>query len=600
MSDQEPVVYNGRYELNRRIGRGGMAEVFLARDQLLDRPVAIKVLFPEFAGDPNFVERFRREAQAAANLNHPNIVGVYDWGKVSGTYYIVMEYVPGRTVSEILRADGPLHPNRAADIAADVASALAFAHRNGVVHRDIKPGNILVTKQGLVKVADFGIARAISAGVEENLTQTGSVMGTATYFSPEQAQGHDVDPRSDLYSLGVVMYEMVAGKPPFSGPSPVAIAYKHVQETPPPLREVAPAVPEAYEAVTHKALAKDPADRYADGDELRADLRRFREGRPVLAAALVGAAGAGVAEAATQLTPASAGAATVASPSTGATRTPPRGYPPPTRATRPRSHRRGALFFFTLILLLAVLAGLLYVFAQVLGVNSTTQVTVPDLKGSLVTRAEATLKQSGLRSRRVNVQSSARVDTVVSQDPPAGSKADENSVVLLRISTGPGQIRVPDVVGLDQPSAVQRLVGAGYTTQNILFSSEYSEDRPQGTVTRTDPAADSLAPKGSTITVIISSGPQPPPSTQEATTTTTTTSPPSTTTTTQPTTTSTTTTTTTAPQTTTGTGTGTGATGTGATGTGTGTTGAGTTGAGTTGAGTTGATTAGTATGGTT
>jgi serine/threonine-protein kinase len=224
MTNREQVVLNGRYELHRRIGRGGMAEVYLARDRLLDRPVAIKILFPEFAADPSFVARFRREAQAAANLNHPNIVGVYDWGKERGTYYIVMEYVDGRTVSEIIRTDGPLDPKQAAGIAADVAAGLGFAHRKGVVHRDIKPGNILITGTGEVKVADFGIARAMTATTDDDLTQVGSVMGTATYFSPEQAQGKPVDPRSDLYSLGVVLYEMLVGQPPFSGDQPVATA----------------------------------------------------------------------------------------------------------------------------------------------------------------------------------------------------------------------------------------------------------------------------------------------------------------------------------------------------------------------------------------
>ena len=231
MSQQQgPVIFNGRYELHRRLGRGGMAEVYLARDQMLDRAVAVKVLFPALATDPGFVERFRREAQSAAGLNHPNIVGVYDWGEANGTYFIVMEYVEGGSLAELIQAQGRLDPDRSAEIASDIAAALGFAHRNGgVIHRDVKPGNVLLTTEGTVKVADFGIARAISDSSDQNLTKTGSVMGTATYFSPEQARGAGVDPRSDVYSLGCVIYEMVTGRPPFQGENAVAIAYKHVQ-----------------------------------------------------------------------------------------------------------------------------------------------------------------------------------------------------------------------------------------------------------------------------------------------------------------------------------------------------------------------------------
>jgi serine/threonine-protein kinase len=248
MSDQAPTVFNDRYEMHRHLARGGMSDVYLAKDLLLDRPVAVKVLFTEYARDPAFVERFRREAQAAANLNHPNIVAVYDWGQQSGTYFIVMEYIEGRSLSDIVRTEGPLHPRRAAEIAADVAAALGFAHRNGVVHRDIKPGNILISPSGQVKVADFGIAQAVVGGAEANLTQAGAVMGTATYFSPEQAQGKAVDPRSDLYSLGCVLYEMLTTRPPFSGDTPVAIAYKHVQEPAPLPSSTGVSVPPALEA----------------------------------------------------------------------------------------------------------------------------------------------------------------------------------------------------------------------------------------------------------------------------------------------------------------------------------------------------------------
>src|SRR5580693_6132017 len=257
---QPPRILSGRYELRHLVARGGMAEVYRAHDRLLDRPVAVKVLFPELSVDQTFVERFRREAQAAANLSHPNIVPVFDWGEDEGTYFIVMEFIDGRPLSSILRTAGPLHPDRAAEIAADVALALAFAHRHGVVHRDVKPGNVLITDEGIVKVTDFGIARAVNT--EESLTQTGAVMGTATYFSPEQAEGMGVDARTDIYSLGVVLFEMLTGRPPFLGDTPVSVASKHVRDIAPAPREILETMPVELEAVTMKAMAKVPDQRY--------------------------------------------------------------------------------------------------------------------------------------------------------------------------------------------------------------------------------------------------------------------------------------------------------------------------------------------------
>jgi eukaryotic-like serine/threonine-protein kinase len=282
-----PRVLLDRYEVGRLLGAGGMAEVFEGRDRLLARRVAIKVLQAQFARDPSFLIRFKREAQAAASLSHPNIVGVYDTGTEDGTHFIVMEFVDGRTLKEVIRAEGPLYPERAAEICADVCSALAAAHARGLIHRDIKPGNVMLTPEGKVKVMDFGIARATTS---ETITQTAAVVGTAQYISPEQAQGQAVDYRSDLYSLGCCLYEMLTGTVPFTGATPVAIAYRHVREDPTPPRMLNGDVPAPLEAICLKAMAKNPDNRYQTATELHDDLERFRNGQPVLATPLLDAA----------------------------------------------------------------------------------------------------------------------------------------------------------------------------------------------------------------------------------------------------------------------------------------------------------------------
>jgi serine/threonine protein kinase len=274
----EPRVFANRYELGEEIGRGGMAEVYLAHDRLLDRSVAVKVLSAGFASDPTNFERFRREAQSAAGLNHPNIVAVYDWGEDDDAPFIVMEYVPGQTLRDLIQGYGHLSPNEAARIAAEIADALSFAHEHGVVHRDVKPGNVLITPQGQVKVTDFGIARAETG---DPLTKTGSVLGTATYFSPEQAQGFALDGRSDVYALGVVLYEMVTGTAPFTAASPVSVAYKHVREEPVTPSTIVRDIPGAMDRIVLTAMAKDTAARYQSAQELRADLLRFERGRPL-------------------------------------------------------------------------------------------------------------------------------------------------------------------------------------------------------------------------------------------------------------------------------------------------------------------------------
>jgi eukaryotic-like serine/threonine-protein kinase len=282
-----PHILLDRYEVGRLLGAGGMAEVFEGRDRLLARRVAIKVLQAQFVRDPSFLIRFKREAQAAASLSHPNIVGVYDTGSEDGTHFIVMEYVDGRTLKDVIRAEGPLYPERAAEICADVCSALVAAHARGLIHRDIKPGNVMLTPDGKVKVMDFGIARATTS---ETITQTAAVVGTAQYISPEQAQGQTVDYRSDIYSLGCCLYEMLTGTVPFTGATPVAIAYRHVREDPTPPRMLNADVPAPLEAICLKAMAKLPDNRYQTAAEFQSDLERFRNGQPVQATPLLDAA----------------------------------------------------------------------------------------------------------------------------------------------------------------------------------------------------------------------------------------------------------------------------------------------------------------------
>jgi serine/threonine-protein kinase len=469
-----------------------MADVYLARDQLLDRPVAVKVLFPEFATDEAFVERFRREATAAANLNHPNIVSVYDWGEADSTYFIVMEYIDGRTLSEILRAEGPLHPDRVADIGADVAAALGFAHRNGVVHRDVKPGNVLVTPTGQVKVADFGIARAITANADEDLTQVGTVMGTATYFSPEQARGETVDPRSDIYSLGCVLYELLVGKPPFSGDTPVAIAYKHVQESPVPPRHLNVALPAAIEAIVLKCLAKNPVNRYPSAEDLRADLRRFREGSGILAEPVM----------APPVDPGATGvvAATTAVPATGAAAA----YYDDDDEEEKKSSK---LFLGGLIVLLLLLAGMLYLLAQQFNDDDTTvaQVEVPNVVGLPVEDARQTLEDLGFK---VKVTQEANEDqdegNVFDQDPERGQRVDEGSTVQLKVSAGAEAVPVPDVVGSQVEQARLLLTAQGFTVKE---QQVVDEEAPVGEVVDQSPGANQEAPKGSEVTISVSKGP---------------------------------------------------------------------------------------------
>jgi serine/threonine-protein kinase len=469
----------GRYEIGSPLGYGGMAEVHRGRDLRLGRDVAVKVLRSDLARDPGFQARFRREAQNAAALNHPAIVAVYDTGEELGgdnnLPFIVMEYVEGRTLKEVLTDEGPLMPQRALEVTADVCAALDFSHRNGIIHRDIKPGNVMMTPNGTVKVMDFGIARAITNATAA-MTQTSAVIGTAQYLSPEQARGETVDARSDVYSTGCLLYELLCGQPPFTGDNPVSVAYQHVREDPVPPGELNSDVTPAIDAIVLKAMAKNPVNRYQTAGDMRNDLLRAAAGRPVEAAPVYSS------EERTQLMGGAAG---------------------PVRPVEQPRNRKGLAYLLIALAIIGVFAAAAYVTSQLLG-NNTPKVSVPSVTNLQADDATRQLQARGFKVSIAKKESEEKDrGLVLGQNPEAGREVDKGAEVRLTVGEGPPERTIPDLKSAGDKAGAQSLL-----TQNGLvgdFKYEKSAE-PKDSVLRQDPAAGTKGHKGDKVTVFLSAG----------------------------------------------------------------------------------------------
>ncbi|NJP30659.1 Stk1 family PASTA domain-containing Ser/Thr kinase [Micromonospora thermarum] len=484
----------GRYQVGELLGYGGMAEVHRGRDLRLGRDVAIKMLRTDLARDATFQMRFRREAQNAASLNHPAIVAVYDTGEEQAPTgetlpFIVMEFVNGRTLKEVLGAEGRLQPRRALEICADMCAALEFSHRHGIIHRDIKPGNVMLTQTGQVKVMDFGIARALASGAT-TMTQTSAVIGTAQYLSPEQARGEAVDARSDVYAAGCVLFELLVGHPPFVGDSPVSVAYQHVREAPPTPSDLNPEVNPAVDAIVLKALSKNPLNRYQSAGEMRADLLRAAAGRPVLATPVMRE------EETTQLAPAGAGYPPVGPAG-------PRTQQIPARVGDPR-RRKASSWLIATFAALGVLA-VIALAAALLWNREPNQAIVPQVTGMTQEQAFAEIRKANLTPDAGDpvFNATCTKGQVTSQDPGPNARLEPAQVVTVRVCGGPQEVTVPaNLVGGQYNSAAERLK----ELKLVPKRKDVNSDKPEGIVTKVTPDSGSSVAEGTEVVLEVSKG----------------------------------------------------------------------------------------------
>jgi eukaryotic-like serine/threonine-protein kinase len=490
------TLFDGRYRILRKLGTGGMANVYLAEDEVLGRRVAIKILNDRHAGDDQFVERFRREAKNAASLSHPNIVSIYDRGEAEGTYYIAMEYLDGRSLKELIVARGPAPIHLAVDYARQILAAIRFAHRHGIVHRDIKPHNVLVDGEGRLKVTDFGIARAGAS----QMTEAGSIIGTAQYLSPEQAKGAPVDQTSDLYSVGVVLYELLTGVVPFSGDTPVEIAMKHLSTVPEPPSAKRADVPRDLDLVVMRALAKDPSERYQSAEEMDADLRRINRGVAI-----------------SPVTEEAATAIIARPPSTtGVTEIKPRApepvpYAPPAAYYDYDEPPRRAIWpwLVALLFVIAAVVGGYFLYSQIQDqLSGSKTIAVGNYVGIREINADARIHASGLRPnpvRQPNADPRFPETYVFAQSPKPGDRTQKNNFVTIYVSLGPPKTDVPSVVGEPLDQALSDLQNAKLQGKSVRVES----DKPAGQVVSQSPTAGASVEQGSKVTVRVSKGPQP-------------------------------------------------------------------------------------------